>query len=328
MYDLLNLRPHFIESELGEPSSKVVLYNIKHEYTSLLDVYKKLSANKNGGNCRRMKVQDVIRCIPYETLLGNVMAEEDELEVASMIKELTKYPYRRRVHLSDKAKQDIKSYHNLKDVCKWFVRRIQQTIQVDKSKRADKVMLYTHVVRDNIQESDILLFTYADLEANFRIDEDIEDLINSNCVNELTINEVKDYIQKLSKIIPNSYAFEFDLWEDVLSYDVLESNVKNLSKKALQDFVMSIIHEMLFFGFDQSFRVKEKEKLIERKRKVDLLYANQQKESSSNLYEKFKPLDLGIEKDDEDVEDYIQSILNRESLFNSMSRETDCREKK
>ena len=71
-------------------------------------------------------------------------------------------------------------------------------------------------------------------------------------------DEILGMINELRNNMPQSYAYEFSEWSEILGYTVNEDNIARYNKNA---FIASILWEMTFNGMNEESQVERREEL-------------------------------------------------------------------
>lgn len=90
---------------------------------------------------------------------------------------------------------------------------------------------------------------------------------------------LKSLVEKFPTF-PNAYAFEFELWEEILGYEVYE---KNLNSFDLQECIYKILFEMSFNGFDEESQQERRDELTETIKHNEELMALPEEERSKHF---------------------------------------------
>ncbi|ORU00512.1 hypothetical protein D081_1035 [Anaerovibrio sp. JC8] len=74
----------------------------------------------------------------------------------------------------------------------------------------------------------------------------------------LPTDEIKRYIREINEGRPEGYAFEFNLWSEILGYQV---SVGNLQRIGLQDCIFAMLEEMTFNGMTEESQKEHRQEL-------------------------------------------------------------------
>ena len=180
----------------------------------------------------------------------------------------------------------------------------------------DSLLLYSINMQFGEKVEDACLFNLKELKEKFHVDDRIENLINNRNINELTMEEIEKIIKILHGLIPDSYAFEFEKWRDILGYRLSPFNIE-FNKKKLSKFVQLIVYEMTFFGFNEQTKQDECDELFRRKEEVDK-YMELPEEEREKHFVKFEDI-FRKEDKDSDEEEYNHYTAQREILYNMIN---------
>ena len=176
---------------------------------------------------------------------------------------------------------------------------------------------------DDFYESHIEVdkFNIEELIKSFKLNKDIEGLRD---VFELSSEDADKYLNILGgkhddrgnpidNIIPSSYAFEFDEWEDILGYKVYE---KNIEKYGIAKVLAIIVSEMTFFGMSRTSKNETMEELDKSAKEVERIMELPKEERDSLLVEwKHSDFELPESNETEDTKKFTNGLILRESLY-------------
>ena len=200
----------------------------------------------------------------------------------------------------------------------------------------DSILLGTYIYGNSIDgilqpKLEVSLYKASELTKCFKVNSDIENIKN---VNDPGSTQLKEYLDILygteydeehkatNSILPSSYAYEFEDWENILRYKVYEDNVKQVG---VAKFLSIILSEMSFFGFDEHYKRNQRDELsemVDRVKEYQSL-SDEEKEKS----EEFKPCDLskwredlGIRENTKEEDLYESGVHSRENLYNAIQQ--------
>ena len=284
-----------------------------------------------------MIVKDLIKQIPQDEII-NLMLETDnvpdDIDIEDFMKKYSKgrKPIHKKkmisnIHFSIKNPtvplvpaidtekfKAIQRLNRLKKNYRTFLTYLAN-YESASIKSYESLLLYREYYQFGEKIEDACLYDLKELDEKFHIDDRIEELINNDTVNELTMKEMNEVIEILQKLIPNSYAFEFERWRDILGYRLSSSNLEN-NKKKLSKFAQLIVYEMLFFGFDEQTKQEEADELHRRKEEIDKIMEGPKEEWDKYFVEWEDPL---IDERDPIEEEYKNYVSKRESLYNMLN---------
>ena len=125
---------------------------------------------------------------------------------------------------------------------------------------------------------------------------------------------IEEIMENNKGLLPESYAYEFSEWEEILGFEVIEENIKNVG---IAKILAYIIYEMTFFGYSRELVDEEVQKLDEAIEEV-----NKVKELPIEEQEKyFKTIDFEkdfnyIDTRSEEQKKFEEDILTRENFYN------------
>ena len=158
---------------------------------------------------------------------------------------------------------------------------------------------------------DPCLYCKEELEAGYRADSELSGLED---IEELAEEE----IERLAHLrdFPESYAFEFSPWNEILGYEI---NVRNTCDVGTAELCAAIIWEMTFFGFEEDKVEAERQKLHEAAReaeKISKLLEEDQRKYYVPMEEVFAEFDIPEQTEEEKQEAHRN--LCREVLTNNL----------
>lgn len=144
--------------------------------------------------------------------------------------------------------------------------------------------------------------------------ESVKDAYKEDFDNRTTLekdNLVQIVMDNNKGILPDSYAYEFNRWNEILGYEVIEDNIKEYG---IPKVLAYIINEMTFFGYDRESvdcEAEQLEKTIEEVNKIEELPIEEQSEY-------FKSVEFEDNRsEDEKMIDY--HIHLRETVYNTLN---------
>lgn len=159
--------------------------------------------------------------------------------------------------------------------------------------------------------SDAALYDIDEIKNKFKLNDKLEGISDIGSLNDA---EIASFIQTCH--LPDSYAYEYEIWNNILGYHVDENNAKKFGKAKL---LANILFEMTFFGFEEKAIDKEREILRQRTEEIDeiLQLPKEEQEKHFVSWDDVKK-ELGIEEKNPEEELRNSSEMNREILYNCL----------
>ena len=159
---------------------------------------------------------------------------------------------------------------------------------------------------------DASLFSKAEIMEQFDPESELKSITEESALSD-------DEVDRLShlRFTPESYAFEFTPWTEVLGYEVFQPNVKEYGAAAI---LASVIYEMTFFGFTQEEQDEERAKLdeaIAESEAIRKLTPEEQKKHYKTAEEVFAELGYVDERTEEEKEQERRALC-RDVLYNHL----------
>jgi len=217
------------------------------------------------------------------------------------------------------------------DVAKW----LEKLLSSDRtSKREDDLILAPLMSSEsNLDDED----TYDEwLDVVGYEPKDINECEVEDSILNLSDSEIDTYTSEQCDVIgdklrdmPSGYAIEFSDWVDILEFYVAETCIEMYSR---EEVLAGILNEMLFFGFEESKMIDEREELVRRAeevKKYDELPEEERKEH-------FKDFDLVLkeigfedtrtqeEKDASQLKHWrncIKNLIRKANMLKKLKRE-------
>lgn len=160
---------------------------------------------------------------------------------------------------------------------------------------------------------DAALFRKEDLSTQFDPNSLLASVDNMEGLDDEKIEELSH-----CHVLPESYAFEFSPWKEILGYEV---DVASALLEGPIPLAVAVLWEMTFFGFDEANVDAEREELNRRSEELDEILKLPEEEQKKHLIptEKvFAELGLLEETEEEKAEDYRK--MTREIAENSLRK--------
>lgn len=128
-----------------------------------------------------------------------------------------------------------------------------------------KVIDYDECDNITIEYIDVSLYHLDEIKENFKIDKKLEPDFDYS---KASLEELKTIIREYLDY--NSYAYEFSPWEEILSFTIEETSLKDIGEL---EFICAVFNEMTFVGFDNEeieLERKALEKLTEKLKEYDV----------------------------------------------------------
>ena len=193
---------------------------------------------------------------------------------------------------------------------KRLVQFIEDLNQIEPVESGHMVLGIFHVDEDG-DYLDPCLYRKEDLAAGLPPDSELDKL---ECIDGLCEAEV----ERLAHIrdFPESYAFEFSRWNEILGYEI---DVRNAYDVGATELCAAVIWEMTFFGFDEERVEAERQKLHEAAREAEeirKLPEEEQRKFYVPMEEVFAKFDIPERTEEEKQEAHRK--LCREVLTNNV----------
>lgn len=165
---------------------------------------------------------------------------------------------------------------------------------LQENRKENNVVVITRYRSDFMDEKD-----YEYIDTSLFQTKDLEQKVKFPKISEEKIEQMEE--EKCDKMIrevsiPQSYAFEFDEWEDVLGYSISQSNI---DEYGLETVLAGVIYEMTFFGYKREYMEAEREELERRNQQVEEILKLPEEEQKNH----FIGADELIERLKKDMED-------------------------
>lgn len=109
------------------------------------------------------------------------------------------------------------------------------------------------------------------------------------------LEEKEELVQNLYKIMPKSYSYVFDAFDECMAYQV---DIHNIEKYGLDNVLADFLWELTIFGWNEDDKLKEIESLDEAIKEVEKLPKEEKMKYSTSVEEMF-----GISKEDISIVD-------------------------
>ena len=130
--------------------------------------------------------------------------------------------------------------------------------------------------------------------------------------------EEVDFLLPLPSL-PQTYAFEFCDWEEILGYSISQSNIDEYGLEAI---LAGVIYEMTFFGYERTDMEEEREELHNRIQEVNEIFKQPEEEQKKHFIsgeEIFKQLNYVDERSEEEIKAEHLYML-QSMLINNLRR--------
>lgn len=161
---------------------------------------------------------------------------------------------------------------------------------------------------------DTSLFVKEDIATKFKPESKLKDIANESI---LTDEEVEALCNVV--VEPESYAYEFVPWSEVLGYEV---SVPNVEKYGAATLLAPVIYEMTFFGFTQDEQDIERGKMEEAIRETEKFRAmppEEQAKHSRTADEVFAELGY-IDERTKAEKETDDRLMRREILYSKLQK--------
>ena len=166
---------------------------------------------------------------------------------------------------------------------------------------------------------DACLFKKDDLAAQFDWD---SPLARVTTLEGLTDDQIEELAH--TRIFPDSYAFEFSLWDDILGYEVDPYNLLMVGPIPL---AADVLWEMTFFGFEEAKVEAERKELERRDEELDRILKLPKEEQEKYLIPAEKVFaELGIPERTEEEKEAHHRRMSREVAENGLRKYRAMRE--
>lgn len=167
--------------------------------------------------------------------------------------------------------------------------------------------------------SDATLYKINEIKNNFKLNDKLE---NISDIDSLSDSEIASLINEYKH--PDSYAYEYEAWNDILGYHIDENNAEKFGKAKL---LADILYEMTFFGFEETEVDKERIILKQRTEEIDniLKLPKEEQEKHFISWNDMKK-EFGIEEDSPEEELHNRNEMNKEILYNFLQSYTALKE--
>ena len=211
----------------------------------------------------------------------------------------------------------LSKFHDQPDDCDARERAMKRLIKfiknLDKIEPVDSghLIFGIFLVDEDGEYLDPCLYCKEELAAGFQPKSELASL---ESIERLTDEE----LERLAHVrdFPESYAFEFSPWNEILGYEI---DVRNACDVGAAELCAAVIWEMTFFGFDEECVEAERQKLYEAAREAEeiiKLPEEEQKKCYVSSEEIFAKFDIPERTEEEKQEAHRK--LCREVLTNNL----------
>lgn len=192
------------------------------------------------------------------------------------------------------------------------------TLKDRKPKDTGHLILGISFVDDDEDEGrheflDACLFKKDDLAAQFDWDSPMAKVAP---LDGLTDDQVEELAH--TRILPDSYAFEYSPWDEILGYEVDPYNLLMVGPIPL---AADVLWEMTFFGFEESQVDAEREELHRRADELDEILKLPKEEQEKHLIPAEKVFaELGIPERTEEEKEADHQRMSREIAENGLRK--------
>ena len=166
---------------------------------------------------------------------------------------------------------------------------------------------------------DTCLFKKDDLAAQFDWDSPLAKVAT---LEGLTDNQIEKLAH--TRILPDSYAYEYSPWDEILGYEVDPCNLLMVGPIPL---AADVLWEMTFFGFEESRVDAEREELHRRADELDEILKLPKEEQEKHLIPAEKVfVELGIPERTEEEKETDHRRVSREIAENGLRKYRAMRE--
>ena len=193
---------------------------------------------------------------------------------------------------------------------KRLVKFIEDLDQIEPVDCGHLILGISHVDEDG-DFLDPCLYCKKELEVGCRADSELAGLED---IEELTEEE----IERLAHIrdFPESYAFEFSPWNEILGYEI---DARNACDVGAAELCAAVIWEMTFFGFEEAKVEAERQKLDEALREAEEICKLPEEEQGKHFIPAEEVFaELGLPKQSEEKKQELHRKLCREVLTNNL----------
>ena len=132
-----------------------------------------------------------------------------------------------------------------------FINDLQEIEPID----TDHLLLGIYYIEEDGEFLDVCLYRKENLAADFNT---ASELAGVEDIEGLAEEEIERLAH--SNALPQSYAFEFSPWNEILGYEVDECNIWDVG---VAEFCVGVLFEMTFLGFTEDVVEQERQKLYE-----------------------------------------------------------------
>lgn len=179
------------------------------------------------------------------------------------------------------------------------------TLKAKNTVAVDRVLIGIPYKKFANSENNILCFRKEDVEnikeKSYIKLEDIKDLSEKDL----------DYYASY-KILPKECGFEYKPWEEVISYEIDEENVKEYGELA---FIKEVFYKITFFGFDEEYIKEAREAIEMTMQQVDELNTLSEEEKEKRIFTPERAVASFSFQDN-------RSIEEKQEALNESKRET------
>lgn len=164
---------------------------------------------------------------------------------------------------------------------------------------------------DGEPSSDANLYSWYDLEYNFKRSEEYESITDIDSIPDESVEQ----LIKL-KFMPNCYGYEYLNWDVILGFKIDAHNAEKFGKARL---FANVLSEMTFFGLTEDMTVEAREKVRKINASLNEVFALPPDEQSKYLqsWEDVKA-SLGLDDTPSAEKEEFHKAMNREILRNKL----------
>ena len=138
-----------------------------------------------------------------------------------------------------------------------FINDLREIEPID----TDYLILGICYIEEEGEFLDVCLYRKEDLAAGF---DSASELAGIEGIEGMTEEEIDRLAH--SNALPQSYAFEFSPWNEILGYEIDERNARDVG---IAEFCAGVLFEMTFLGFTEDVVEQERQKLYEAIREAE-----------------------------------------------------------
>lgn len=190
---------------------------------------------------------------------------------------------------------------------------IDETVKGIEPVDTGHLILGIRYMDDDGDYMDAALFRKIDLSTQFDPNSPLASVDNMESLDDEKIEELSH-----CHVLPESYAFEFSPWAEILGYEV---DVASTLPDGPVPLAVAILWEMTFFGFDESNVDAERDELNRRAEELDEILKLPEEEQKKRLIPAEKVLaELGIPEKSEEEKEESHRKMAREIAENGLRK--------